>query len=152
LHHDNTPSHTSLFNQGIFLSKTTWLSPPSPDLVPYDFFCSPDWRGQHFDTTEVIEAESQVVLNTLTEQASRMHLKNRRSDGNGTYEWEGSTLGQIRPYGSTSPVNYGWPFAHVHCKFNMLQSWILTTSVNTEHTFCWNYVLFVSLVIRQWSI
>jgi hypothetical protein len=23
LHHDNTPSHTSLFNQGIFLSKTT---------------------------------------------------------------------------------------------------------------------------------
>jgi hypothetical protein len=25
-------------------------------------------KGSHFDTTEVIEAESQAVLNTLTEQ------------------------------------------------------------------------------------
>jgi hypothetical protein len=43
---------------------TVILHPPySPDLAPCDFSVS-----GHFDATEVIEAESQVVLNTLTEQ------------------------------------------------------------------------------------
>jgi hypothetical protein len=36
-------------------------------------------KGRHFDTTEVIEAESQVVLNTT----SRMFFKNGRSVVNG---------------------------------------------------------------------
>jgi hypothetical protein len=45
-------------------------------------------KGGHFDTTEMIEAESQAVLNTLTETTSRMHLKTRRSSGNGAYSAE----------------------------------------------------------------
>jgi hypothetical protein len=33
-------------------------------------------KGRHFETTEVIEAESQAVLNSLTQNTtSRMHLK-----------------------------------------------------------------------------
>jgi hypothetical protein len=45
--------------------------PDLPDLAPCDF--SPFLRlkiklkGYHFDTTEVIEAELQAMLNTLTE-------------------------------------------------------------------------------------
>jgi hypothetical protein len=42
-------------------------------------------EGCHFDTTEVMEAESQVVLNTLTEHDFRMHLENDRSSGSGAY-------------------------------------------------------------------
>jgi histone-lysine N-methyltransferase SETMAR len=46
--------------------------PYSPDLVPCDFSLFPrlkiKLKGCCFDTTEVIEAESQAVLNTLTEQ------------------------------------------------------------------------------------
>jgi hypothetical protein len=46
-------------------------------VVPHPFHSSPFPRlktkvkGRHFDTTEVMEAESQAVLNTT----SRMHLK-----------------------------------------------------------------------------
>jgi hypothetical protein len=40
-------------------------------LAPCDFSLFPELKlklkGRHFETTEVIEAESQVVLNTLTE-------------------------------------------------------------------------------------
>jgi hypothetical protein len=32
-------------------------------------------KGHHFDAIEVIEVELQLVLNTLTEQDSWMHLK-----------------------------------------------------------------------------
>jgi hypothetical protein len=40
-------------------------------------------KGRHFDTIEVIEAESQAVLNTLTN--TRMHLKYDRSPGDSVY-------------------------------------------------------------------
>jgi hypothetical protein len=43
----------------------------SPDLAPCDFSLFPQFKLKlkchRFDTTEVIEAESQAVLNTLTE-------------------------------------------------------------------------------------
>jgi hypothetical protein len=39
-------------------------------------------KASHFDTIDVIEAESQAMLNTT----SRMHLKKGRSTGNGAYE------------------------------------------------------------------
>jgi hypothetical protein len=32
-------------------------------------------KDRHIDAIEVIKAESQVLLNTITEQASTMHLK-----------------------------------------------------------------------------
>jgi hypothetical protein len=56
-----------LFHQGIFYKKKNMTVVHHP---PY-FSLFPQFKiklaGLHFDTTGVIEAESQVVLNTLTE-------------------------------------------------------------------------------------
>jgi hypothetical protein len=53
---------------------TTWLSSP-----PILFFSFTRWKIQlkepHFGTSEVIEAESQAVLNTLTEHDFQDALK-----------------------------------------------------------------------------
>jgi hypothetical protein len=48
-------------------------------------------KGCRFDTIEVIEAESQAVLNTLTEHNFQDAVKNDRSTGNGAYVWKGTT-------------------------------------------------------------
>jgi hypothetical protein len=45
----------------------------------------------HFDTTEVIEAKSQAVLNTLTEHDFQDAYNNGRSAGNGAYARKGTT-------------------------------------------------------------
>jgi len=74
LHHDNAPSHTSILTQQ-FLAKNKMAviphPPYSPDLAPCDFFLFPKMKlklkGRPFDTTEEIQAESQRVLDTLTE-------------------------------------------------------------------------------------
>jgi hypothetical protein len=42
-------------------------------------------KGSHFDTVEVIKAELQAVLNTLTEHDFEMHLRNGGSAGNDAY-------------------------------------------------------------------
>jgi hypothetical protein len=66
LHHDNALSHASLFTSQ-FLTKnniTVVQHPPYFSLFPQ---LKIKLKGRHFDTTEVNEAESQVVLNTLTE-------------------------------------------------------------------------------------
>jgi hypothetical protein len=47
-------------------------------------------KGRHFDTIEVIETESQAVLNTLTEHVFQDALKNGRSAGNGAYARKGT--------------------------------------------------------------
>ena len=60
----------------IFLPPKTWRSSPtppySPDLAPCDFFLFPKMKiklkGRRFDTVEEIQAESQKVLNTLTQK------------------------------------------------------------------------------------
>jgi hypothetical protein len=78
-------------------------------------------KGHHFDTIEVIEAESQDVLNTLTEHDFQDALKNGRSAGNSAYAQKGTTLRVMlasRPkvsfcqVGSTSPGSYGWLFVY----------------------------------------
>jgi hypothetical protein len=43
----------------------------------------------HFGTLEVMEAESQTVLNTLREHDSQNEFKNGRSAGNGAYARKG---------------------------------------------------------------
>jgi hypothetical protein len=55
------------------MNMTVTPHPPySPDLAPCDFSLFPrlkiKLKGRHFDTIEVIEAESQEVVNTLTGQ------------------------------------------------------------------------------------
>jgi hypothetical protein len=48
-------------------------------------------KGCHFDTTEVMEAESQAVLISLTEHDFQDTFKNGRRAGNGAYERKGTT-------------------------------------------------------------
>jgi hypothetical protein len=48
-------------------------------------------KGHHFDTIEVIEAESQAVLNTLTEHDFQDAFKSDRSAGDCTYAQKGTT-------------------------------------------------------------
>jgi hypothetical protein len=63
------------FSLGIFFPKnnmTVITHPPDlPDLASCDFSLFPrlmiKLKGYHFDTTEVIKAESQAMFNALTE-------------------------------------------------------------------------------------
>jgi hypothetical protein len=48
-------------------------------------------KGHHFDTTEVIKAESQVALNTPTEHDFQDAFKNGRNIGNSAHVWKGTT-------------------------------------------------------------
>jgi hypothetical protein len=48
-------------------------------------------KGRYTDTTEVIEAESQTVLNTLAEHDFQDALKKGRNVGNGEYTRKGTT-------------------------------------------------------------
>jgi hypothetical protein len=47
-------------------------------------------KGRHFDTAEVIEAESQAVLNTRKENDFQDAFKNGRSSGNSAYTQKGT--------------------------------------------------------------
>jgi hypothetical protein len=67
----------------------------------------------------VIEAESQVFLNTLTECDFQDEFKKGRRVENSAYALKGTTLKvkvasrpkvNFWPDGSTSPGNYGWVF------------------------------------------
>jgi hypothetical protein len=49
-------------------------------------------EDRHFDTTEVIDAESQAAMNTRTEDDFQNAFKNNRSAGNGTRVWKGTAL------------------------------------------------------------
>jgi len=74
LHHDNA-SHTAILTHQ-FLAKNKIAviphPPYSPDLAPCDFFLFPKMKlklkGRRFDTIEEIQAETQKVLDTLTEK------------------------------------------------------------------------------------
>jgi hypothetical protein len=48
-------------------------------------------KDRHFYTTEVIEVESQAVLNALSEQNFQDAFQNGRSNGNSAYAPKGST-------------------------------------------------------------
>jgi hypothetical protein len=65
LHYDNTPSHTSLFTREFFTKKDINHLPLA--LLFSVSQIEDRTERPHFATTEVIEAESQVVLNTFTE-------------------------------------------------------------------------------------
>jgi hypothetical protein len=106
---------TLSFSPGNFWPKTTWLSSP----IQHTFLfprVKIKLKSSHFDTNEVIKAESHAVLNTLT--TSRMHLKMTKSLG--TVHTRGRILLVLRgwrwpvglklifwPDGNTSPGDYG---------------------------------------------
>jgi hypothetical protein len=75
------PSHISFFTRE-FLTKSnmTVVTTHPPSLFRR---LKTNLKGRHFDTTEVMETESQAVLNTLTEHDFQDAFKNDRSDGNG---------------------------------------------------------------------
>ena len=75
LHHDNTPSDTSVFMHQFLVNNQMAVIPHptySPDLAPCDFFLFAKMKlklkGRRFDTIEEIQAESQRVLDTLIEK------------------------------------------------------------------------------------
>jgi hypothetical protein len=49
-------------------------------------------KCRHFDTTEVMVAELQAVLDTFAEHDFQNEFKNARSAGNGAYERKCTTL------------------------------------------------------------
>jgi hypothetical protein len=69
--------------------KATWLSSPKYltclTWLPMTFLCFADWKTRHFDTTEVIDAEPQMVLNTPREQTCRTPLMKGGNTGNSAY-------------------------------------------------------------------
>jgi hypothetical protein len=75
LHHNNAPYHTSVLTQQ-FLAKYKMAviphPPQSPDLAPCEFFLFSKiklkLKGRRFDTIQEIQAESQRVLDTVTEK------------------------------------------------------------------------------------
>jgi hypothetical protein len=49
-----------------------------PELAPCDFSLFPQLKGRHFNTIEMIEADLQAVLNTLTEHDFQDAFKKRQ--------------------------------------------------------------------------
>ena len=85
LHHDNAPSLTAVLTYQ-FLAKNKIAviphPPYSPDLTTCDFFLFPKMKlklkGRRFDTITEIQAETQKVLNTLTEKDFQEAFQNWR--------------------------------------------------------------------------
>jgi hypothetical protein len=75
LHHDNTPSHTSFFTRE-FLTRNNMTVVPHPPNFSLFPKLKIKLKGLHFNTIEVIEAESQVVLNTFTKHDFQDAFKN----------------------------------------------------------------------------
>jgi hypothetical protein len=85
LHHVNAPSHTSFLTQQFLVKYKIALIPHpvySPDSAPCDFFLFPKMKlklkGRWVDTIEEIQAESQRVLDTLTEKDFQEVLHKRK--------------------------------------------------------------------------
>jgi hypothetical protein len=64
LHHNTFPF---FFSPGICFTKNNLAVVPHPTYFSLFPQLKIKLKGRHFDTTEVIEAESQAVLNSLTE-------------------------------------------------------------------------------------
>jgi hypothetical protein len=89
LHHDNAPSHISFFIREFFTTKKKNVVPHPPyfSLFPR---LRIKFKGRHFDTIEVIEAESQAALNTLTECDFQEAFKMTKALGK-VYTWKWTT-------------------------------------------------------------
>jgi hypothetical protein len=87
-----------------------------PPTLVFTFFLSKiKLKDRHFDIIDAIEAESQAMLNTITEHDFQDAFKNVRNGENGAYarcttSWAmvaSTPKVSFRPDGSTSPRNFG---------------------------------------------
>jgi hypothetical protein len=67
LHHDNAPSHISFYNREILTKEKQLGCSPHPPYFSLFPRLKTKLKRSHFDTTEVIEADSQAMLNTFIE-------------------------------------------------------------------------------------
>jgi cellulose biosynthesis protein BcsQ len=74
LHHDNAPFHASFFTREFLSKSNTTFVPIHPTFVCFPLL-KMKLKGRHFNINEVIEAESQAVLNTLTDHNFQDALK-----------------------------------------------------------------------------
>jgi hypothetical protein len=79
-----------IFHQGIFDQKQNHCHPPSIYLTFLFSRLKIKLKGRHFDGTEVIETESQAVLNTLTEHDFHDAFKKRQKGWKGAYSRKGT--------------------------------------------------------------
>jgi hypothetical protein len=63
--HHNAPSHISFIIKDFFIQTKMTVIPTYPILL--FLLLKIKFKGRHFDTIHVMEAESQAVLNTVTE-------------------------------------------------------------------------------------
>jgi hypothetical protein len=100
-------------------------TPYLPDLAPCYFFLFPKMKlklkGRRFDTSEEIQAESQRVLDTLTEKDLQEAFQKGGDGGTDVYMREGTTsrvMATDKPYGefydfySVSPAYAGYQFVY----------------------------------------
>jgi hypothetical protein len=111
---------TFSFHQAIFYQKQHECRQPTHPT----FLCL-CWNAIIFATIEVNEAESQAMLNTLTEDNFQNTFKKCQKPGNGAYARKGTTSRMmvasrpkvnIWPDGSTSLRNYEWLFVCLYVR------------------------------------
>jgi hypothetical protein len=64
------------------------------------------FKERHFDIIDVIEAQSQATLNTITEYDFQDAFKSGINGGNGAFAWKGTTL---RVMVASRPKVSVWP-------------------------------------------
>jgi hypothetical protein len=94
LHRGHAPVSHFLFHQGIFGQKQNDCR-PSPTYLSLFLRLKIKLKGRHFDTTEAMEAESQAVLNTLTEHDLQDAFK--MAEVLGTVQSRGRVMVASRP-------------------------------------------------------
>jgi hypothetical protein len=82
---------TLLLSPAIFFIKNNITVVPHPTYFALFPRLKIKLKGRHFDTTEVLEAESQAVLDTLTEHDFQDAFKNVRSAGSSACPRNGTT-------------------------------------------------------------
>jgi hypothetical protein len=74
LHHNDAPSYASFLPGNFFTQNNMTVAPHLPNFPLFPRL-KIKLKGRDFDTTEVIEVESQAVPNTLTEDDFQDSLK-----------------------------------------------------------------------------
>jgi hypothetical protein len=87
---------TPPFSQGIFFTKNSMTVVSHTPYFPLISRLKIKLRGHHFDTIDMIKAESQAVLNTLTEHDFKDAFKKCRSSEADAHARKGTTL-WLRP-------------------------------------------------------